>query len=131
VPELCFLFSSVNVHTGLCHINGCTHLEHQKFVILFNNIFSHDAKVMSESRVEAHVWRREDMRIDDMSGGWTSGVAGRPELVSELQPFRDAVAIEFESNQKVSIVAKAFYYKKKELRAKYTMKTLASCHMVT
>lgn len=33
--------------------NGCTYLEDQKFVILFNNIFSHDAKVMSESRVEA------------------------------------------------------------------------------
>ena len=41
-----------------------TYLE-KKLAILLNNIFSHDAIVICESRVEA------------MSGGWTSGVAER------------------------------------------------------
>jgi hypothetical protein len=52
-----------------------------EFVILFNNIFSHDAKVMSESRVEAMCsgGGREG------SGCWTSGVAGRREwLINEV-----------------------------------------------
>jgi hypothetical protein len=63
--EFCFLFSSINVHTGLCHIQCGIYLEDQKFVILFNNIFSHDAEVMSESRVEA------------MCGDGRTGAAGR------------------------------------------------------
>lgn len=37
----------------------------EKFAILLNNIFSYDAIVISELRVEA------------ISGGWTSGVAKR------------------------------------------------------